>query len=424
MRFAANGYAVALWAAALVSLFTAVASWNRRNGSWGNWSFAAMMTGVVLWSLMDGMEAAAETISSKILFSKIMYVGVCAVAPLFLKFAWAYGGWEKQPRLFPRLFVWAVPAITVGLVLSNERHHLVWTGFAPARFDGVSVLLYGHGPWYWVWVAYCGAVTLLSVVMLVQSTFQWRSIYVGQTLVFVAGAAMPWIGEALSLSPVNPFPGLDLPSIGFAFTGALLLLGMSKFSLFDIVPFARNVLVERMSDGVVVLDRKDRVVDVNPAAQAILKLPRSVIGRMADDVFASFRFHLSPVDAVTGEDQAEVSRSGEPPWHLDLRIIPLRNRRGTPTGRMVVLRDITLRRLYWEERERLNEELRATRDDLKTLSGLLPICSSCKKIRDDSGVWQNLEQYIQSHSEAHFSHGICNECMEKLYPGLNLEDSL
>lgn len=53
----------------------------------------------------------------------------------------------------------------------------------------------------------------------------------------------------------------------------------------------------------------------------------------------------------------------------------------------------------------------------KTLSGMLPICASCKKIRDDKGYWNQIEAYITEHSEAKFSHGICPECMKKLYPG-------
>ncbi|HEY9593800.1 MAG TPA: response regulator, partial [Spirochaetia bacterium] len=57
-------------------------------------------------------------------------------------------------------------------------------------------------------------------------------------------------------------------------------------------------------------------------------------------------------------------------------------------------------------------------EDLKTLSGLIPICASCKKIRDDKGYWRQLEEYISTHSEAQFSHAICPECARKLYPGL------
>jgi len=68
------------------------------------------------------------------------------------------------------------------------------------------------------------------------------------------------------------------------------------------------------------------------------------------------------------------------------------------------------------EREQLIAELRRTLGEVKTLRGFLPICSSCKKIRDDQGYWQQIESYIRQHSEAEFSHGICPECAGKLYP--------
>jgi PAS domain S-box-containing protein len=77
--------------------------------------------------------------------------------------------------------------------------------------------------------------------------------------------------------------------------------------------------------------------------------------------------------------------------------------------------DITERKQAEEERERLILDLKEALAKIKTLSGMLPICSSCKKIRNDSGYWQQIEVYICDHSEAEFTHGICPDCMEKLY---------
>ena len=70
------------------------------------------------------------------------------------------------------------------------------------------------------------------------------------------------------------------------------------------------------------------------------------------------------------------------------------------------------------ELRRNNAELRRALENVKILSGFLPICASCKKIRDDEGYWQRVEEYISAHSEVVFSHGICPECAEKLYPDL------
>jgi len=66
------------------------------------------------------------------------------------------------------------------------------------------------------------------------------------------------------------------------------------------------------------------------------------------------------------------------------------------------------------------EELEKALSEIKTLSGILPICSHCKKIRDDTGYWNQIEAYVRDHSDAEFSHGICQECAEKYYPGIDL----
>jgi len=88
-------------------------------------------------------------------------------------------------------------------------------------------------------------------------------------------------------------------------------------------------------------------------------------------------------------------------------------------GRLFVfLRDITERKRIEEEREKLIHELQDALANIKTLRGLLPICSYCKKIRDDKGYWNRIESYIQDHSGAEFTHGLCPECLKKHYPDL------
>ena len=80
--------------------------------------------------------------------------------------------------------------------------------------------------------------------------------------------------------------------------------------------------------------------------------------------------------------------------------------------------EIAERKQAEHEREKLILELQSALDNIRTLKGLLPICSNCKKIRDDHGYWNRIEKYIVEHSDAEFTHGICPECARKLYPEL------
>ncbi len=74
-------------------------------------------------------------------------------------------------------------------------------------------------------------------------------------------------------------------------------------------------------------------------------------------------------------------------------------------------------------RNQLIEDLESAISEVKTLHGLIPICSSCKKIRDDQGYWRQVETYIHEHSNVEFTHGLCPDCIKKIYPEYDLEDS-
>jgi PAS domain-containing protein len=102
---------------------------------------------------------------------------------------------------------------------------------------------------------------------------------------------------------------------------------------------------------------------------------------------------------------------------------PILNQHGDVVQMIEYSMDISDRKEAEKRREQLISELEAALAQVKLLSGLLPICSFCKKIRDDSGYWNQIERYIREHSEAEFTHGICPDCMEKYYPEVKTDRS-
>ena len=180
--------------------------------------------------------------------------------------------------------------------------------------------------------------------------------------------------------------------------------------------------------GMWVADRRGRIVQANPAGRdlwgGIPPVPGSGTG-------AQVKLHGTD-RAVDPEGWAlfRALRNGEPVLGqiVDLErpdgtrrivsasAIPLWNEHGVVNGAILTNLDITEAKRSEREREELIRSLEEAQRSVKILSGLLPVCANCKRIRNDNGSWQQMESYIRAHSEAEFSHGICPDCMSRLYP--------
>jgi len=132
---------------------------------------------------------------------------------------------------------------------------------------------------------------------------------------------------------------------------------------------------------------------------------KAIFSRILTDGIEDFEYFENPVLTKKGEERIIA-------WHNTV----LRDKAGNVLASLSSGEDITERKRAEEDRERLIKELKDALNKVRTLSGMIPICSSCKKIRTDRGYWTQIEAYIRDHSEAEFTHSICPECMKKLYP--------
>jgi PAS domain S-box-containing protein len=187
-----------------------------------------------------------------------------------------------------------------------------------------------------------------------------------------------------------------------------------------------RAVAESAKDAVISADKNGNVVFWNPAAQ-------DMFGYKADEIMGQPLTRLMPekfrIDHQKGmarhaqTDQAglidqTVEKTGLTKEGLEFPIeLSLSTwKAGEETFYTGIIRDISDRKRREKERDALIKNLQQSLATVKKLSGLLPICASCKKIRDDKGYWNQIEAYIREHSEAEFSHGICPECSQKLYP--------
>ncbi len=182
-----------------------------------------------------------------------------------------------------------------------------------------------------------------------------------------------------------------------------------------------QLLFENSLDGIMLTAPDGSILDANPAACRIMGRTRAEIlqeGRQglidaSDPRLAVMIAERQRTGRAHGELTAKLKDGTRFP--VEISSVVFRGRDGE-LRTCIIIRDITERKAAEEERERLIKELQEAMGRVKTLSGLLPICASCHRIRDQQGAWHNLEIYVRNHTEADFSHGICPECHRNLYP--------
>ncbi len=182
-------------------------------------------------------------------------------------------------------------------------------------------------------------------------------------------------------------------------------------------------VLESSSDSIYILDKRGNITAANREFEILLSRPSDeIIGRNIREFVHIDDHPLIDVDrqesfnggVTRNYDLRFLQKSGNVRTALVREILVSKD--PYETRFQIIATDITERKLAEAERERLVQELQNALAEVRTLSGLLPICASCKKIRDDRGYWTQLEGYIQAHSDAKFTHGICPDCMKELYP--------
>jgi len=340
----ASPYLVALIVTAAVSFMLALYGWGRRTDRAGAY-FALLMLVVAEWAFTQAMEHAVSGLSVKILFAKFQYIAVVSVAPLWLLFALSFGKLESSLTRLQRVLIWVFPGIILALAATNELHGLVWPEIAPVSSDPGSPLVYAHGPAVWANAAFSYSLVALATILIVRTAARAPKVFRRQAVILVIGAAIPWAGNILYMSGGGPFRGLDLTPTAFMISGLLVTWSIFRFQFLALIPIAHETLFAGITDGVIALDAEDRIIDINKAAVRIAGFAADPVGRKADEAFAAWPQFLD-LFRECSEIQTEISvASGDHPAWIDVRVFPVDSRQGHRHGRVLVLRDITKRKL-------------------------------------------------------------------------------
>ncbi len=187
-----------------------------------------------------------------------------------------------------------------------------------------------------------------------------------------------------------------------------------------------RTLIDNIPDAIYVKDTASRKTVANLAdvhnmglqseAEALGKDDFELFSKeLAEGFVADDQTVIQTGQPVINREEYVIDKQGQKRWLVTSKL-PLRDEKGQTIGLVGVSHDITEQKKAEAEREKLIAQLQDALADVKLLSGLVPICANCKKIRDDQGYWTQIESYIQDRSDAKFSHSICPDCAAKLYP--------
>jgi PAS domain S-box-containing protein len=375
-RWHFNAYALVLFLCALVTIGVAGYAWRQRAliGA----GPALTLLGTTVWSTGYGIAVGVHSLEGRIFWAKIQHVGIALTSVAMAVSVLTYTGHEKWLTRRNLALLAAVPFVGLLLAWTNEAHGLIWADVKLRIVGSLALLDITYGPYFWFYFAYNYLVLLAGAAVFLQATLRAPPLQRRQAIVLLLGTLCPGVALLLYLTGLSPWPDLDLAPLGYSLCGLILAWGLFRRRLFDLVPVARDKVIENMSDGVLVLDVQGRVVDVNPAMLQVLGQPaKKIIGRPIT------QFLMGQPDLVeryrqVPEVQEQITiGQGETQRIFDLRISPLYGRRQDLTGRVVVLRDATERQRAAAERERLIAELNAfahtvahdLKDPLSTMIG-------------------------------------------------------
>jgi PAS domain S-box-containing protein len=309
-----------------------------------------------IWAISDGFEHAVTSFPVKLLLAQIGYIGSSTTTVFFLLFTVTYTQLIKiiKPTIVGLLML--IPAITILLVFTNPSHHLIWENvdYLPITNDNT----YYYGKWFWVYVIFEYLVLCAAIVILLLNTFVSYRIYKTQLIYLIIASFLPLISSIIyvfKLTPVNA----DLTPMVLIFSGILSAIGIYFQKMFDVGPVARMQTINNFTDGVIVVDMDDRIVDVNQAFGKIINAGREELIGNQFKRFSQLFLNGGAEQASDREFLTETTiRTNNGLKYFEVKYSPVTNSKHRLIGRIFLLHDISIRKKALDEAFEANALLR------------------------------------------------------------------
>lgn len=259
--------AILLLSAVLATLWTASRSWILPPFP-GRFDFIAMQLSASWWATAAAIEIIVPAPADKLFWAEMAWLGIVCTPSFWALFLWSYTREEVAARW--RLVPAAVGTATWAAALTNDGHRLIYTAVHPIGEAPGAPLVYDHGLLFFVVTIYLYAFMVMSIVVTANGVHRATPAYRTHYLGFLVAMAVPWVANVgyvtgnLTLFDFDPTP------FSFLLMGAVFYWLITRRRLFDLLPVARDALLDAVPDPVLVLDADGTVVEANPAARALV----------------------------------------------------------------------------------------------------------------------------------------------------------
>jgi len=343
-------YSIPYIVSGIAALVMAVVAWKHR-GRPGATALCWLMLATAQWSLGNAVELCSVELETKLLWSNIEYAGITTVPVAWFATALGLSGKEGWLTRRNTLLLLIMPAITQVMVWTSGHHELMRYNIRLDTSGPVALIAKAYGPWFWIWTAYSYTLLATATVRVIRVTIGLPGPYRAQSKLVAVGAIAPWAASVLYISGLSPMHDLDITPIAFLVTGLASALAILRYRLFDIRPIAWSTVIADMDDGIIVTNFEDRIVAINPAAQAFTGwlADRAVAGDAAD-VIARWPLAARALSELTGSSGESSLEIADEDACLEFRLWPLLGPGRSIFGKIVAIRDVT-------ERQRTHAEL-------------------------------------------------------------------
>ncbi|MEW5939997.1 MAG: diguanylate cyclase [Chloroflexota bacterium] len=366
-------FAVILVLDALAALALAGALSRRSRVTPGRAELALSLAMLAVWAFCYAMVNLSASADVKLFWFKLQHIGIVGQPVFWFLFSLTYAGHNK-PLGWPwRIALWVVPAVSLTLVFSQQWFRLYYAAIEVAS-TALGPFIATRGPGYWLQWTQNNLLLIVSAVLLLRWFFANSSLYRWRLGLLVAAVLVPWAAilayeAALLFDPSFSFP-INFSPITLTVSAGLIGLILFGFPVFDLLPIARDVVMEHIPEMVVVTDAHDRVLDANSVARKWLgKTESEMIGRDPVDVFCDWP-QLVNRFLLTHETHEEI-QAGDPPRTLELNVTPIYGKDGELQGRVIVVHDVTFRKTLENHLKQANLSLRAQLDENESLRAQL-----------------------------------------------------